>query len=228
MFPLYDDQRTKRFPALTILIILVNAWVFIAWQLRVGIDQSVMLAALVPAEVTHGAPFNYSAAHMLASMFMHGSWMHLIGNMWFMWIFGNNIEDATGFIRFGFFYLICGFAADAAFIAFSPESQVPMIGASGAVSGVLGAYLVLHPTARVTTLVPLGLFTRLVDIPAFLFLLLWIGLQILSQMASQVAARQHGGGVAYLAHIGGFAAGLVLIFFFQKRTRSRSLNPRSP
>lgn len=221
MFPIRDDQPTKRFPALTLLLIAINLWVFASWQLRVGIDRSVMLAALVPAEVTQGAPVGFSLAHMLASMFMHGSWMHLIGNMWFLWIFGNNIEDATGHFRFVFFYLLCGFAADAAFIAFSPDSVVPMIGASGAVSGILGAYLVLHPRAKVTTLIPLGVFTRLIDIPAFVFLLLWIGLQILSQAASQVPARAHAGGVAYLAHIGGFAAGLALIFFFQKRARSR-------
>ncbi|SRR5581483_6827919 len=224
MLPLYDDQPTKRFPGLTILLIALNVWIFVSWQLRVGIDRSVMLAALVPAEITHGASLDYSIAHMLASMFMHGSWMHLIGNMWFMWIFGNNIEDATGHFRFIIFYLICGFAADAAFIAFSPNSNVPMIGASGAVSGVLGAYLVLHPQARVTTLIPLGIFTRLIELPAFLFLLLWIALQVLSQLASQVPERHQGGGVAYLAHIGGFLAGLILIFFFQKGGRSRSVN----
>lgn len=223
MFPLYDDQKTRLAPVLTILLIVVNALVFAMWQLPLGIDRSVQLAALVPAEWT-AAPGPVTARHMIDSMFMHGSWMHLIGNMWFMWIFGNNVEDAMGHVRFIFFYLLCGVAADFAHIAASPESMVPMIGASGAVSGVLGAYLVLHPQARVTTLIPLGILTRLVEIPAWIFLLFWIGLQFLYQVVSQVPARHHmseGGGVAYMAHIGGFIAGLLLIFFFKKEPSSR-------
>ena len=225
MFPLYDDQQTKTFPFVTILLVAVNAWIFAAWQLRVGIEKSVHLAALVPAEWSH-APTPISFSHMLASMFMHGSWMHLIGNMWFMWIFGNNVEDAVGHFRFVIFYFVCGVCADFSHIAATPFSHVPMIGASGAISGVLGAYLVLHPRAMVTTLVPLGIFTRLIDIPAAFFLLYWIVIQILSQAASQVPSRHAAasGGVAYLAHIGGFFTGLVLIFFFKKNARSVSLN----
>jgi membrane associated rhomboid family serine protease len=218
MIPLRDDEPGKTFPVITLLLIAINAFVFIGWQLRVGIEQSVYLAALVPAELT-GANASESYVHLLSSMFMHGSWMHLIGNMWFLWIFGNNIEDATGSLRFIFFYLVCGLFADAAHVIAAPHSTVPMIGASGAVSGVLGAYLLLHPRASIMTLIPLGLFTRIIEVPAFLFLIVWIGFQFLSQAMSQVAARQEGGGVAYLAHIGGFIAGILLIFVFKKKRR---------
>ena len=223
MIPLHDDQPTKIVPFVTIVLILINAWVFIGWQLQVGIERSVMQAAMVPAEFT-GSPEPGDFRNMLSSMFMHGGWMHLIGNMWFLWIFGNNIEDAMGHVRFVVFYLLCGVLADFAHIAASPFSTVPMIGASGAVSGVLGAYLVLHPRARVMTLVPLGLFTRIMPLPAWMFLLLWIVLQIVSQLVLLGRTNQSPqGGVAYLAHIGGYVAGLVLIFFFKKERRSRSV-----
>jgi membrane associated rhomboid family serine protease len=213
MIPLYDDQPTHRAPVFTILLILINAVVFIGWQLQVGLPQSVAIGALVPAEVTAGLSLE-SARSVIASMFMHGGWMHLIGNMWFLWIFGNNIEDATGHVRFPIFYLLCGIIADAAHVVAAPASTVPMIGASGAVSGVLGAYLILHPRAGVMTLIPLGIFSRVMRVPAMVFLLLWIAIQVLSQMAAQVSTE--GGGVAYLAHIGGFVAGLFFIFPFKK------------
>lgn len=229
MIPIRDDLPTKTFAFITLIIIAVNAWVFAEWQLPLGIERSVRLAAMVPAAFTNAPPPD-AFRHMIASMFMHGSWMHLIGNMWFLWIFGNNIEDAMGHFRFVIFYLVCGVLADFAHIAYSPESRVPMIGASGAVSGVLGAYLVLHPKARVTTLIPIWIFIRFFEIPAFVFLLIWIGIQILSQMASAVPSRHPGagGGVAYLAHIGGFFAGLLLIFFFKKEHRSSSVQRSRP
>ncbi|MDP9290769.1 MAG: rhomboid family intramembrane serine protease [Verrucomicrobiota bacterium] len=214
MFPLYDNQPTRRFPFVTLLIIAVNVFVFVGWQLQVGLPRSVQLAAMVPAEFTH-SPSPDSVFHMVASMFMHGGWMHLIGNMWFLWIFGNNIEDATGPTRYAVFYFLSGVAADLAFIAFSPNSMTPLIGASGAVSGVLGAYLLLHPRASVMTLVPLGFYARIIPLPAFLFLIIWIFLQIILQAAS--GGHKEGGGVAYLAHIGGFLFGLLLIMFFKRR-----------
>ena len=218
MIPLYDDQPTERFPIVTIIIIAINALVFAGWQLQVGMEQSVYLAAFVPAELTQ-VGVTAAAPHLFTSMFMHGGWMHLIGNMWFLWIFGNNIEDATGPFRFVLFYLLCGVAATLAHTMADPASVVPLVGASGAVSGVLGAYLLKHPHAHVRTLIPFGIFTRIVDLPAFLFLLFWIGLQFLSQMTS-AAARGKGGGVAYLAHIGGFFIGMALIYVFQKRRRA--------
>jgi membrane associated rhomboid family serine protease len=147
-------------------------------------------------------------------MFMHGGLMHLVGNMWFMWIFGDNVENATGHIRFVAFYILTGVAATLGYTYFNPESEIPLVGASGAISGVLGGYLVKHPTAPIRTLIPLGLFTRIVDIPAFVFLFVWIGMQILSQLMRDES--RGGGGVAYMAHIGGFVAGVILIFLFQR------------
>jgi membrane associated rhomboid family serine protease len=147
--------------------------------------------------------------------------MHLIGNMWFLWIFGSNVEDNCGPFRYLLFYLLCGVAATLAFTALAPNSQVPLVGASGAISGVLGAYLLHHPNARILTLLPIIIFYRLIVVRAWFFLLVWIGLQIFSQIA---ATHKHGvesSGVAYAAHIGGFIAGMGLIVFFEKGRRSR-------
>jgi membrane associated rhomboid family serine protease len=183
----------------------------------VGLEKSVALAALTPVELTQHSPS--AVRDLFSSMFMHGSWMHLIGNMWFLWIFGNNVEDATGPIRFLIFYLLCGVLAALAHVGADPQSVIPLVGASGAVSGVLGAYLVKHPTAYVRTAIPIGFIIRVADIPAFVFLLIWIGLQIFSQAVSGVPGER--GGVAYLAHIAGFVAGVVLIFVFQRRRQTQ-------
>jgi membrane associated rhomboid family serine protease len=212
MIPLRDDQPTSTFPFVTLLLIAVNAYVFIAWQIPTGLEESVALAGFLPVELTHHAAGGVT--HLFSSMFMHGGWMHLIGNMWFLWIFGNNIEDNCGHVRYLVFYLLCGAAATLAFTALAPDSTVPLVGASGAISGVLGAYLLQHPHARVLTLVPLGFFTRIMEIPAWFFLLVWIGLQVFSQLAA-ASLRGEGSGVAYAAHIGGFVAGLGLILLFQ-------------
>jgi membrane associated rhomboid family serine protease len=154
--------------------------------------------------------------HLFTAMFMHGGWMHLIGNMWFLWVFGRAIEDDCGTIRYLMFYLLCGVAATLAFTVLAPHSEVPLVGASGAISGVLGAYLLHYPRARVLTLVPIWFFIRLIELPAWLFLLVWIGFQVLSQF---IATSHHGvetSGVAYAAHIGGFIAGMGLIVFFER------------
>src|SRR3954447_20913027 len=179
MIPLYDDQPAIRPPIVTLLIIAINILVFAGWQLRIGLENSVDAGALVPAALTHHE--GGSVTRLVTAMFMHGGWMHLIGNMWFLWIFGNNIEDACGHFKFLAFYVAAGVAATLAHVFVSPESFRPLVGASGAISGVLGAYLLKHPKAMVRTLVPLGFFTRIVDLPAFLFLLIWIGLQVISQ-----------------------------------------------
>jgi membrane associated rhomboid family serine protease len=142
--------------------------------------------------------------------------MHLLGNMWFMYIFGDNVENATGHIRFVAFYVLTGVVATLGYTYFDPESKIPLVGASGAISGVLGAYLVKHPTVPIRTLIPLGIFTRIVVLPAYFFLFVWIGMQVLSQVAISARTGQHGGGVAYMAHIAGFIAGVVLIFVFQQ------------
>src|SRR4051812_45248993 len=194
MIPLYDDQPATRPPIVTIAIILLNLAVFAGWQLRLGLEESVEIGALVPTElVQHEAG---AVTRLITSMFMHAGWMHLIGNMWFLWIFGNNIEDACGHFKYLCFYMASGVLATLAHVWADPEAMTPLVGASGAISGVLGAYLLKHPKAMVRTLVPFGFYSRIVDLPAFLFLGIWIGLQVLSQ----TLARGHGGGgVAYLA-----------------------------
>jgi len=143
---------------------------------------------------------------------LHGGWMHIIGNMLYLWIFGDNVEDSMGHVRFIVFYLICGLVAVAAQALPDPSSEIPMIGASGAISGVLGAYLLLFPQARVLVLIPLGFIMQTVRLPAGIVLALWFGLQLLSN-----ATQQGAGGVAFRAHIGGFIAGMVLIPFFKQR-----------
>jgi len=212
MIPLYDDNPVHRFPLVTILLIAANLAVYFLWQARVGLEESVALAAFVPAEFTGGArPAAWR--DLLTSMFMHGGIMHLVGNLWFLWIFGDNIENECGPVRFLVFYLVCGVAATLAHVWQDPASAVPLVGASGAISGVLGAYLVQHPHAPVRTLIPLGMWSRVIDVPAYVFLFIWIGMQVLSQ-----AAASGGGGVAYLAHIGGFVArGAPLLIFRRRR-----------
>lgn len=215
MIPLSDENPTHRFPIITILLIVVNVVVFVLWQAQVGLQQSVLAAGFVPGEFT--ADVRGHALNLFTAMFMHGGIMHLLGNMWFLWIFGDNVENDTGPFRFLIFYLLTGVVATLAHTYTDPRSLVPLVGASGAISGVLGAYLVRHPQARVRTLIPLGIFTQIVHVPAFMFLFVWIGMQVLSQAATRAKT---GGGVAYLAHIGGFIAGVVLISLFASKRRA--------
>ena len=152
--------------------------------------------------------------NILTSMFMHGGWMHLLGNMWFLWIFGNNIEDSMGHARFAVYYLLCGVAAALLQVFLSPDSAIPMVGASGAISGVMGAYLILYPRVRVFTLVPIGFFLTSIALPAWTMLLYWIAIQALGGLTGLFAEQQ--GGVAFWAHIGGFVAGALLIKLFAR------------
>ena len=217
MIPLRDDQPTRTFAFITVAIIALNALVF--WH-ELSLDNSSRVEsffatfALTPAYLTH-APSPDTYRTILTSMFLHGGWMHIIGNMWFLWIFGNNVEDSVGHFKFVVFYLLCGVAAGAAQVAISPDSTVPMIGASGAISGVLGAYLLLLPRARVLVLFPIWIFWRLFYVPAVLFIVLWFGVQLLSGLA--VLHMDVNGGVAFWAHVGGFIAGMLLIPLFKKR-----------
>jgi membrane associated rhomboid family serine protease len=222
MIPLRDDQQSRTFPAVTLLLIAVNAYVFAFWQIPMGVNVSVDRAGFLPIELTSHAQGGWT--HLFTAMFMHGGWMHLIGNMWFLWVFGRGVEDSCGHIRYLLFYLLCGVAATLAFTALAPNSEIPLVGASGAISGVLGAYLLHFPRARVLTIVPIvGVFIRLMQLPAWMFLLFWIALQIFFQYAALNAHGVHTSGVAYAAHIGGFIAGMGLIVFFEKSpTRARS------
>jgi membrane associated rhomboid family serine protease len=149
-------------------------------------------------------------------MFLHGGWMHLIGNMWFLWLFGNNIEDSMTRPRYVLFYLLCGVAAAVAQVVVDPASGIPMVGASGAISGVMGAYLVLYPRVRVFTLVVLGFFVTTVALPAWVMLIYWMGIQVLSGVVDALGTEGAAGGVAFWAHVGGFVAGVVLVKLFAR------------
>ncbi len=226
VFPLKDLNPTERFPFVTVGLIAVNAIVFI-YELTLGQGLDTFFAAfgMVPYEITHSTDLVGSAKGLpivhapgpsfvqltiLTSMFLHGGFFHILGNMLYLWVFGNNIEDLLGPVKFLLFYLLCGFAAAGAHILTDPSSTVPTVGASGAVSGVLGAYLIVHPRAKVLTLLFLGIIIRPMLVPAGVILVLWFVLQIFSGVASLSTGIQ-GGGVAWFAHIGGFIAGIVLV-----------------
>jgi membrane associated rhomboid family serine protease len=231
MFPYRDENPTEKPAIITVAIIAINVLVFVLVQgagAQTTIARSVCELGLVPGELLRSArpgsgvqlaPGVYcivgTVPHywtVITSMFTHGGWVHLLGNMLFLWVFGNNIEDAMGHGKFVIFYLLCGIAAAATQTFISPHSVVPMVGASGAISGVLGAYLLLYPNVRVHTLIILPIYVTTVALPAWVMLGYWALLQLVSGLAglTQIEA----GGVAFFAHVGGFIAGLVLIRLF--------------
>jgi membrane associated rhomboid family serine protease len=223
--PLRDENPTIRFPWVTVSLIAVNAAVFFLQAAAPnGLDPAVLRFGAVPYAITHFRSLPEPAAFpplltLLTSMFLHASLLHLLGNMLYLWIFGNNIEDQLGPVRFVLFYLVCGIAAALTHILFQPGSRIPMIGASGAIAGVLGAYWALFPRARVKTFIFLIFYIDVVPIPAGIVLGLWFLLQILNVGL--------GGGVAWFAHIGGFLAGILLIRLalgkgFRRTTRQES------
>ena len=208
MLPLRDDISSRRTPYINYALIAINILVYI-WQLQVGQadPRQVYAFALIPAQVTIGlTPDDF--LHVLTSMFMHGGLAHIGGNMLYLWIFGDNVEDAMGHGRYLLFYLFGGIVASAAHIISSPLSQIPTVGASGAIAAVLGAYLVLFPNARVLTLVSLGFFIRLTMVPSIIVLGLWFILQLFQGVLT--LGGPDVGGVAFWAHIGGFLVGLAL------------------
>ena len=213
MIPLKDNIPTKRFPIITVFLIIANSVAFF-YQLTLGLEKGVELIrfyGLVPFELTRVSPYPLSMT-LITSMFLHGGFFHIIGNMLYLWIFGNNVEDSMGRFRFLGFYLLSGVVAGLTQTYANPDSRVPMIGASGAVSGVLGAYLVLYPHARVITLVTFGWFIRLIEIPALVVLGFWAIVQFLNG----VLTLGVGSGVAWFAHIGGFISGALFIFVFKR------------
>ena len=231
MFPYRDENPTLLRPLVTVAIIGLNVLVWnvvqrlgtgdamVASVCRLGLTPGELLGTVPPGAGGELAPGQVCPVEagphyhtVLTSMFLHGGWLHLIGNMVFLWVFGNNIEDAMGHGRFVVFYLLCGIAAAAGQIAVNPSSATPMVGASGAISGVMGAYLLLYPRARVHTIVFFGFITT-VALPAYVLLGYWIVLQILGGLPSLAVGRE--GGVAFWAHIGGFASGLLLIRLFE-------------
>jgi len=233
MLPLKDDIPTRTFPVVTVGLIAVNVLAFLyQLSLEATSDPGAVRAAqafvfefgLIPCRLTGACPapgdFLSPALTIFTSMFLHGGLFHIAGNMLYLWIFGNNVEDTLGHGRFLVFYLLAGLAAALAQTAVGPSSRVPMIGASGAVSGVLGAYLVLFPYATVLTLVTFGFFIRIVRIPAMIVLGFWIVVQLLNGLVTFGAGDR--GGVAWFAHIGGFVAGLGLLAFFRPHRSRRS------
>lgn len=227
MLPLRDDVPKKSFPAVNWAIIAGNAAVFFH-ELSLGgrLEAFLLRWGLVPAHfasvaLRHRLGPALWAAPLLTSMFLHGGWFHIIANMWMLYLFGSSVEDRLGHGRYALFYLLAGLAAGGTQVWASWGSKVPTIGASGAIAGVMGAYLILYPGARVLTLVPIFFFLRLIEIPASLFLLFWLWTQL---YAGRMALRQAApvGGVAWWAHIGGFAAGIVLLGLFLPRRARRA------
>ena len=224
MIPLRDRNRSATVPVVTVALIVVNTLAFLyELTLPERVEQAFFMSyAIVPARVEHllaGPHVSLSAAGLpfLTSMFLHGGWLHLIGNMWFLWVFGDNVEDRLGHISYLFFYLFCGFGAGLSHVLMNLGSSVPSLGASGAISGVLGAYIVLYPRAKVLTLVPLIVFWFTVELPAFVILGYWFAIQFFSGIHS-VGSRT-GGGVAYWAHIGGFVLGMIMVKLWPERPR---------
>lgn len=230
MIPLRDINPTERRPVVTHALIAINVAVFVLQLLAGGDDgeRLVQRFGVIPAYLTSGDLLVPNSAGgrfgslvtPLTSMFMHGGFMHLLGNMWFLVIFGDNVEDRLGRFRYLVFYLLSGFAAVAAQVAIAPASTLPMIGASGAVSGVLSGYVLLYPRARIITLVPMLFILTTAELPAFVFIFVWFGIQLLSGL-SQLSMVEHTGGVAFWAHVGGFVAGLLLVKLLEPSIASR-------
>src|SRR5436309_549265 len=214
MIPLRDIIPSRTVPYITVTIIVLNA-------------LALMFRPPLPAELLPGVPpifglvpANFHAATLISSMFLHGGWSHIIGNMWYLWIFGDNIEDRLGHGRFIVFYLLCGITAALGQIIVDPYSRLPTIGASGAIAGVMGAYFVLYPQSRVLTLIP-WIFLQIVELPAIVLLGFWFLMQLFSAGAIAVTASTHGGGVAFAAHVAGFVMGILGVFVFRKRDYDR-------
>lgn len=221
MIPLRDDNPAHITPIITVSFIVLCTLVYLyqaslppqpgeLFVYRFGaIPATVFGNAALPPEIHGAAPL----VALVTSMFLHGGWMHLIGNMLYLWIFGDNVEDAMGHARFTIFYVLCGILAVFSHAITDPSSTVPMVGASGAISGVLGAYLLLFPRAQVLVVIPLGIYTRMMYVPAALVLGLWFVMQVLS---GGMSVGRTGGGVAFFAHVGGFLAGMALIGLFKR------------
>jgi membrane associated rhomboid family serine protease len=230
LFPLRDENPTLLTPIITIALILINVVVWLYYQ-GGGMSQDLLANSIcqfgaIPAEITGNTEYGgvelgpdvppcifggLTWAAMLTSMFMHGSWLHLIGNMWFLWLFGNNVEDSMGHLRYLAYYIIGGLAGAAAHIWTDTGSMIPTVGASGAISAVMGGYLLLYPKVRIQTLFVLFIFIRIIPVPAWLVLGQYFALQLLYG----TAVSSVGGGVAFWAHIGGFVAGALLVFPFR-------------
>lgn len=236
MIPLKDYNPTRHFPIVTVFFIAINVLAFLQDRLTGHYEPMMVETARGMVEINHfvgGLSARFAlvpaqlAAHpgmswhqVFTSMFLHGNWLHIGSNMLYLWIFGNNIEDSLGRFRFIIFYFCCGIAAAGAQFLSAPGSQVPMVGASGAVAGVMGAYLILYPHARILTLLPIVIFFTFIEVPAFVIIGYWALLQFISASWINSGSTPQGG-IAYFAHIGGFIAGILLLFLFGGRSAAR-------
>ena len=213
MFPLRDTQPSYSRPVVTVLLIALNLLVFLFELSLDPYSRNEFFA------VYGFVPDQFAWQSVLTSMFLHGGWMHVLGNMWFLWIFGDNIEDILGHAKFLLFYVACGVAAAMAQFLISPDSRLPVIGASGAIAGVMGAYMVRFPHARIVSLVTVVFFITTVEVPAWLMLILWFFMQFFNSLGSIGYSHASQGGVAFAAHVGGFLAGIALVSLLSPRDR---------
>jgi len=231
VIPIRDTVRSRSAPVVTVALIVVNVLVFLH-EIALGpyLERFVYAYGLIPRRFIYwqGDPFDpMRFLPLFTSMFWHGGWLHLIGNMLYLWIFGDNVEDRLGHLRYLLFYVLAGAAAGITHVALSPSSNLPTVGASGAIAAVLGGYLVTYPRARVLTLIPIFIFPWFVEIPAFIYLAFWFLMQLLEGIGS-LGMQVETGGVAVWAHVGGFVAGVVLMKLLQpSRRRPQPLEVRS-
>jgi rhomboid family protein len=212
MIPLRDVIPSRTTPYITVTIITLNA---LAWFFELSMPRDVLPVFL---QLYGVVPADFSMPTLVTSMFLHGGWFHVIGNMWYLWIFGDNVEDRLGHGRFLVFYLLCGTVAALGQLAIDPESTLPIIGASGAIAGVMGAYFVLYPHSRVLTLIPLIIWWEIIELPAILLLGFWFVMQLFSAGSVAITATSQGrGGVAFVAHVAGFVMGMIGVFALKKR-----------
>jgi len=232
MIPFQDENPSRTIPIINTLLIIANisAFIYLTYFVPAGASHpSIMNLSFIPYEWSHFTDIH--AKNMVpvpltvfTSMFIHGGWIHLLSNMLYLWIFGDNIEDTLGHFKYLIFYLLCGIVATLAHGIININSQIPTVGASGAIAGVLGAYLILFPKARIKTLFIIVIFVKVIRIPAFVILIYWISLQLLSAYAEFGQGMSNvGGGIAWFAHIGGFFAGLILVMVMKKRKRRSRL-----
>jgi len=231
MFPLKDNISTKTFPYVNIGLIVINS-VFFIYQMSYGaaVDQLIFTLGFIPARFIAQQGENFlnpvGFIPVFSSMFLHANFVHLLSNMWMLWIFGDNVEDCMGHGRYFVFFLLCGIASVFAQAVSNPQSAIPMIGASGAISGVLGAYFLTYPQARILTLVPIVIFFYIIELPAFFFLGFWFVLQFIQGSLYSLNSEQlAGGGVAWWAHVGGFAAGVLFLHVFRCKDWQRPVVP---
>ena len=227
MIPISDELRSRKLPLITLAFVAINGIVFL-YELLLGpdVDQMIMAWGAVPAYVSNPSDHPLSYLTLLTSMFLHGGWAHLIGNMLYLWIFGDNVEDRLGHIGYLAFYLAAGIVAGFAQVLAAPTSEIPGIGASGAVAGVLGVYLVLYPRVRVRVLIPVWYFASLRRVPALIVLGMWFGIQLLNGFLSIGSGDMATGGVAWFAHIGGFVVGLAVGFVLRILRKRPTVMPR--